>query len=305
MHRKFDRTVLVRIVVIIALFPIGFIFPYALLLAFFLGWTLWDQYKNNGFFEEVSTYKPNDSFEKTPQRSWLNVKPEDKDWYDLFIAECESPAEEKFLSSMIREFDLKPDNGKLISPILTLEMQVELARYRFDFLVNGRQIIEIDGAAWHSSPEQVARDRIRDEFSVKHGYKVLRIPAKVVFNTPQEAIRRVKATLIDTPQYTAPKTINDDSPTQFTPKTISPLKLINSFSLALGAINEKASQAYQRAEAEKESKKNETLHKDLESSNCRPDVPLRRPNSAVEDVNEIILTEYMTRSSRIDKKPDS
>ncbi|MQU29732.1 DUF559 domain-containing protein, partial [Pseudomonas helleri] len=59
-------------------------------------------------------------------------------------------------------------------------------------MLNSKYIVEIDGATYHSSPEQVERDRIRDEFSVAHGYSVLRIPASIVFNNPAEAIRRVK-----------------------------------------------------------------------------------------------------------------
>lgn len=124
---------------------------------------------------------------------------------------------------MVRAFDLRPDSGKLHSPALTLEMQVKVGSYRFDFLANGRQVIEIDGAAWHSSPEQLARDRIRDAFSVEEGYLVLRIPAKTVFSTPDKAIAQVKAALVTTPRYTYPVRL----------KAVAPRK---TFSQHLGAV---------------------------------------------------------------------
>lgn len=135
---------------------------------------------------------------------WQTVDADAENWLDIFCKGCESPAEEAFLRKMVAEFNLKPKSGMLVSPDLVLEMQVPYKRYRFDFVVNGRQIIEIDGAAWHSSPEQIERDRIRDEYSIKEGFMVLRIPAKTVFNTPNVAIEQVKKTLEKTPNYTMP-----------------------------------------------------------------------------------------------------
>lgn len=70
-------------------------------------------------------------------------------------------------------------------------MQVKVGNYRLDFVANRTFIIEIDGAAWHSSPEAVERDRLRDAAMMAKGYKVLRISAKVVLTTPKEAVRRL------------------------------------------------------------------------------------------------------------------
>lgn len=129
-------------------------------------------------------------------KTWKNAS-EDKadDWVSLYHAGCESPAEIAFLDALIAEYNLKPDNGVLRSPELVIEIQFVYMNYRFDFLANGSLIIEIDGAAWHSSPKQVERDRLRDEASKKAGFEVLRIPAKVVFNTPKEAMCRVRQAL--------------------------------------------------------------------------------------------------------------
>lgn len=159
---------------------VGFtVAPFFLLVAIATGWI---SYKS-------LTHVPTPEF-----KTWKNATESD-DWVTLYHAGCESPAETAFLDALLDEYDLRPDRGVLKSPELVIEMQFECINYRFDFLANGSHIIEIDGAAWHSSPEQVERDRLRDEASRKAGFEVLRIPAKVVFNTPKEAIRRVREAL--------------------------------------------------------------------------------------------------------------
>lgn len=175
-----NKTIWCRVWIIVFLLLVSFFFPYTLLVIGWLIWTIYDDL-NSPVITQVS-----------PAPTWRDVKTDDNDWLSKFCEGCESPAEEQFLLAMVRAFNLKPASGKLISPTLTLEMQVNVGRYRFDFLANGRQVIEIDGAAWHSSHEQIERDRIRDEYSVDQGYRVLRIPAKVVFNTPDKAISQVK-----------------------------------------------------------------------------------------------------------------
>lgn len=192
---RIDKTIWRRTGLIAILLPVCFLFPLAFFLVIFLLWTIYEDLKSPKF--------PS----LPPPRTWRNARSEDDDWLTLFCEGCESPAEEQFLRAMVAEFDLKPDNGVLKSTKLTLELQVEVSNYRFDFLANGRQVIEVDGAAYHSSPEQVERDRVRDEYAVQHGYKVLRIPANVVFKTPSEAIGSVKSALAGTPTYTKPKIV--------------------------------------------------------------------------------------------------
>jgi len=183
------KTIWRRIGIIVLLVPFSFIFPLVLLGIAWLLWTIYEDLKDPSVIPQPPE----------PVRYENHT-----DWLSIFCSNCESPAEEQFLRSMVIAFNLRPDGRKLISPGLTLEMQVGSGSYRFDFVANGRQVIEIDGAAWHSSPEQVERDRIRDEYSVEMGYRVLRIPAKVVFNTPQQAVNLVKAALAETPHYTRP-----------------------------------------------------------------------------------------------------
>ncbi|MFM5312320.1 DUF559 domain-containing protein [Aeromonas caviae] len=192
MQEQTDKTIWRRIGLIVCLLPICFFFPYVLILVGLFAWSI---------YEDLASPQPKSV---PPSPIWSDVTSEQSNWLALFCNLCESPAEEKFLITMVEAFDLKPYQGKLISPQLTLEMQAKVANYRFDFLANGRQVIEVDGEAYHSSPEQVERDRIRDELSRRSGYKVLRIPASIVFHTPDEAVRLVKEALVETPAYSTP-----------------------------------------------------------------------------------------------------
>ena len=190
-----SKTIWRRLGLIAILLPISAVWPYVLFGVAILAWTIFDDLK-------TPAVPPS-----PPRLGWHNATADDDGWLDLFCARCESPAEAGFLRAMVTAFDLKPHDGVLKSSTMTLDMQVEVDRYRFDFLANGRQVIEIDGATYHSAPEHVERDRIRDAWSVENGYLVLRIPASVVFNTPDEAIRRVRMALTDTPAFTAPRVV--------------------------------------------------------------------------------------------------
>lgn len=191
MQGKTDKTIWRRIGLIACLLPLCFFFPYVLILVGLFAWSI---------YKDLTSPQP----KSVPPSHMFDVTSEQSNWLTLFCNVCESPAEENFLITMVEAFDLKPYQGKLISPQLTLEMQVKVANYRFDFLANGRQVIEVDGETYHSSPEQVERDRIRDEFSKRNGYKVLRIPASIVFHTPDEAVRLVKEALVETPTNSTP-----------------------------------------------------------------------------------------------------
>lgn len=122
---------------------------------------------------------------------------EDDRWLHIFRSVCESPAEEAFFDAMVSAFDLKPDKGCLSEGGLTLQMQVPVANFRFDFLVDERLVVEIDGAAYHSSPDAIERDAERDRVLVAKGFEVLRIPAKVALYNPKEAIERVRTARSD------------------------------------------------------------------------------------------------------------
>ncbi|MGC0055755.1 endonuclease domain-containing protein (plasmid) [Brucella pituitosa] len=157
-----------------------------------------------GFFLIVAITGSREGHNKAVEKTWKNATVDDANWRDLFHTACESPAETAFLDILIKEYNLKPDRGLLKSETLVCELQFVDGRYRYDFLLNGRQIVEVDGHEYHSSQDAKERDRIRDEFSVSRKYHVLRIPAYIVFKYPQRAILSVRDALVKSELPIAP-----------------------------------------------------------------------------------------------------
>lgn len=171
-----------RFLAVIVCFLVGFAFPISFGLAALIAWSIYED------ITEPTSKEP-------PRPSKLETTTEDDDeWPRIFKLVCESPAEEAFLDAMISAFDLKPDKGRLSGSSLTLQMQVSVANYRLDFLIDKGLVIEVDGARWHSSPEAVERDAKRDKVLRSKGFEVLRIPAKITLYNPDEAIARVRKT---------------------------------------------------------------------------------------------------------------
>lgn len=121
----------------------------------------------------------------------------DLNWRAKFHANTESPAEIAFLETMIDGFDLTPSHGGLISDSLRLDLQVEEGHYRADFMIDRWLVVEIDGAAWHSSDEAKASDSRRDAFFESLGYTVLRIAAKTALYQPSDTISAIKTALLE------------------------------------------------------------------------------------------------------------
>ena len=167
----------------------GFFFPLLFIPAVILGWSL-----------TATPAERREALKPEPKSSAIHragVGAGTPDWRGSYLEACESPAESSFLIAMIEGFSLQPQHGVLKGKGLTLDMQVGMGLYRLDFLANGWLVIEIDGAAYHTSPEAVARDKRRDAYLLSHNYTVLRIPAKVVFSTPAQAVAMVRTSLAE------------------------------------------------------------------------------------------------------------
>lgn len=159
----------------------GFIFPLLFFIAAFVAWSIFEDFR----------HQPQECDEWFVRRHTATAA--DPNWKSYYLPYCESPAETAFLEAMIEAYILVADKGILRGNGITLDLQVALKPYRVDFLVNGWLVVEIDGAAYHSSPEAVARDKARDADLNGRGYSVLRIPAKIVFASPDEAVSCVRA----------------------------------------------------------------------------------------------------------------
>lgn len=120
------------------------------------------------------------------------VTPGTEDWQGHYARVCDSPAEVAFLRAMIGRHRMMPDAGVLRGDGIQLEMQKPLGRYRADFVVDDRLVVEIDGARYHSSVDARLRDGRRDRDLADMGMPTLRIPAKTVFRHPETAMRMVE-----------------------------------------------------------------------------------------------------------------
>lgn len=179
-----NKTIGLRVGITALLTLGGFAFPLLFIPAAFFGWTIFDSLKNPRPPEPDAWFT----------RRWTATA-QDPEWQSYFLPFCESPAETAFLEAMIPAYELLPEKGVLKGGGLTLNLQVKVKPYRLDFLADGWLAIEIDGAAHHSSPEDVAKDRERDRFLEGCGYTVLRIPARVVFSTPHMAVANVRSAI--------------------------------------------------------------------------------------------------------------
>lgn len=169
-------TIPLRVLLTIGCVLIGFLFPLMFLLAIGIGWSIYNDIAN-----------PPDKITgaRSPKPELMTIER----MQDL----CESPAETAFLDAMLDAFNLGPSDDALVGGGIRLRSQVEVLRYRLDFLVDECLVVEIDGALWHSSPEALERDRVRDRDLQAEGYSICRIPAKVVLYRPRDAIIKVKA----------------------------------------------------------------------------------------------------------------
>lgn len=182
MDEAHKQAVIIRGALTAVFIAAGFVFPLLWGVAAFFAYATYTA------MPEPKPITPEDMYRA--RQSTVTV--DDPEWKNYFLYTCESPAETAFLDAMIAGYALNPHNGILVGNGIELDMQVEYRPYRLDFLVNKWLVVEVDGAAWHSSPEAVERDGVRDAFFAAKGFRVLRIPAKVVFKTPTRAVEMVR-----------------------------------------------------------------------------------------------------------------
>lgn len=101
--------------------------------------------------------------------------------------ECDSPAETDFLRAIIETYKMSFSEGAFRGCGVTVRKQVEIGRFRVDFLFNEELIVEIDGHEFHSGRDNANRDARRDEMLRAKGYRLLRIPAYRVHHNPRAA----------------------------------------------------------------------------------------------------------------------
>lgn len=74
---------------------------------------------------------------------------------------------------------------KFLPPTCSIISQYIIEPYRVDFLIKYNQlrlVVECDGKAFHTEPDQIHKDKERDEFLYKNGYVILRFTGSDIKN---------------------------------------------------------------------------------------------------------------------------
>lgn len=94
---------------------------------------------------------------------------------------CESPIEIDLGAALI---DLAEDR-------VTIEPQLSLGPYRFDFSVRAKDggllcLVECDGKEFHSTPEQIKNDAAKDRFAKSIGVALIRRTGQEIYRDPYQ-----------------------------------------------------------------------------------------------------------------------
>lgn len=113
--------------------------------------------------------------------------------FGRYLDRCESPLERRFLRALLfsEMFGFRPVTGR--GPVeiaedkdgVVLGQQVRVGAYRLDFAMKHagsrrRLGIEIDGKTFHSSADQVERDKVRDRVLLGFGWTTVRFSSKEI-----------------------------------------------------------------------------------------------------------------------------
>lgn len=110
--------------------------------------------------------------------------------YAAFYELCESGPEQILLAAMISEAELEVLNGRLIGVVL-LAQQINILRYRVDFMINEKLVVEVDGKRYHDNDDSFFEDRVRDQDLLMNGYVTVRFSAKQVYRDAPDCARRI------------------------------------------------------------------------------------------------------------------
>lgn len=110
----------------------------------------------------------------------------------ILRAHCESPIEVFLGSQLMADLNIdvcaQEDLGKISPNTVVLVPQYWLDRFRFDFAVYWDEkpllLIECDGREFHSTPEQIQRDAMKNKRCLALGIPLLRFAGKEIhYNT--------------------------------------------------------------------------------------------------------------------------
>jgi very-short-patch-repair endonuclease len=137
--------------------------------------------------------------------------------FGRYLDRCESPLERRFLRALLfsEAFGFRPIAGRARSEIaeddegVILGQQVRVCAYRVDFAMKrmgsrGRIAIELDGRTFHSSAEQIERDKVRDRVLLACGWTTLRFSSREIM---QDAVTCAKQAYEIVLRFDGPKVV--------------------------------------------------------------------------------------------------
>jgi len=120
------------------------------------------------------------------ERKMLNATENEWNEFKRFFDKCDSEPEVLLLKALIQVASLKPCGDVLRGKIEVIP-QAKLLKYRVDFLVNNRLVVEVDGKMYHSDNKTFVNDRIRDQELILNGYQPIRFPASQIYDSAIES----------------------------------------------------------------------------------------------------------------------
>lgn len=112
----------------------------------------------------------------------LKKNPSPAPHIDYEYIKCESPIERRLYETL-----------KISGYYVKKQYVVPPARYRINIALPQYKIaIECDGKAYHSTPAQKARDRQKDAYLRRKGWKVLRFSGSMINGSLVDAIKRIE-----------------------------------------------------------------------------------------------------------------
>jgi very-short-patch-repair endonuclease len=108
-------------------------------------------------------------------------RPQEEIWQDPEALKLESPIERRL-------YDALKSRGEFV------RTQVPCGKYRIDIALPGHHIaIECDGEAYHSTDEQIARDRRKNAYLRANGWRVLRFSGKRISRDLKGTVARIES----------------------------------------------------------------------------------------------------------------
>lgn len=109
-----------------------------------------------------------------------------------FYDNCESEPEVLFAKAFVEINALKYlDPNTMRNQTLTLKNQFVIDKFRADFIINNKLVVEIDGRSYHSDAHSFKRDREKDRTLQQLGFQVFRYTAKEIYQNANATVHEI------------------------------------------------------------------------------------------------------------------